>query len=290
MAAPSLTYTLSNGTTADASQVMQNFNDLLNGITDGTKDLSINAITCAGTATFNGNTNIGNATGDDLSITASLASTIPVKTNTSFDIGSSTKGLANLYMGASSTFTAKFTAATHAASRTYTIPDAGTNANFLLSELAQSKNGILTFNDGIKVASGGDTFSRFSDVASVSYNSADYTADTGTWTVDSGDLLEFHCFGIGNMALVVFTIETSSISSGSATELYIALPTGFQPTTGVRCFTPIDLTVNAGTTDVGRARVISGANRIVVYRRDAAAFGASTNTTNVRGMIMFKRA
>lgn len=45
MAAPSLTYTLTNGTTADASQVMQDFNDLLNGYTDGTKDLTCNKIT-----------------------------------------------------------------------------------------------------------------------------------------------------------------------------------------------------------------------------------------------------
>ncbi len=47
MAAPSLTYSLANGNTADATQVMQNYNDLLNGITDGTKDLSVNALTVA---------------------------------------------------------------------------------------------------------------------------------------------------------------------------------------------------------------------------------------------------
>ena len=45
MAAPSLTYTLTNGTAADASQVMQDLNDLLNGYTDGTKDLSVNRVT-----------------------------------------------------------------------------------------------------------------------------------------------------------------------------------------------------------------------------------------------------
>ena len=54
MAYPSLTYTLTNGNTADATQLMQNLNDLLNGISDGTKDVNINALTCAGTATLNG--------------------------------------------------------------------------------------------------------------------------------------------------------------------------------------------------------------------------------------------
>lgn len=61
MASPSLTYTLTNGQPNDADEVMSNFNDLLNGITDSTKDLSISALTCAGTVTFNGNANIGNA-------------------------------------------------------------------------------------------------------------------------------------------------------------------------------------------------------------------------------------
>ncbi len=87
MAAPSYTYSITNGTTADASQVQQNFTDILNGCTDGTKDLSINALTCAGTATLNGNVNLGNASADDLSITASLASTLPIKTDVTYNIG-----------------------------------------------------------------------------------------------------------------------------------------------------------------------------------------------------------
>lgn len=86
---PSYTYSLTNGTTADASQVMQNFNDILNGATDGTKDLSISALTVAGTATLNGNVNLGNASGDDITVTGSLASTVPIKTDNSYDIGAS---------------------------------------------------------------------------------------------------------------------------------------------------------------------------------------------------------
>ncbi len=54
MPAPSLTYTLTNGTAADASQVMQNFNDLLNGITDATKNLSVSSLTIAGVLTTPG--------------------------------------------------------------------------------------------------------------------------------------------------------------------------------------------------------------------------------------------
>jgi hypothetical protein len=101
MASPSVTYTFSNSTTADAGQVNQNFTDLINGLSDGTKDLSISALTCAGNAALNGNTTIGNASGDDLTITASLASTIPIKTTNTYNFGSATKGLQYIYFGSS---------------------------------------------------------------------------------------------------------------------------------------------------------------------------------------------
>lgn len=133
MAAPSLTYTLTNGSTADASQVMQNFNDLLNGYTDGTKDLSISALTCAGTATLNGNVAIGNASADDLTITASLASSIPIKTTNSYDIGSSTLGLRALYFGANSQTCKIQGSSSMSATWTLTLPVSAGTANYALT-------------------------------------------------------------------------------------------------------------------------------------------------------------
>lgn len=124
MASPSVTYTFSNSTTADATQVNQNFTDLINSLTDGTKDLSISALTCAGNATFNGNTTIGNASSDTLTITASLASTIPVGTTFSYDIGSTTIGLRDVYFGSadSAAKTTKIRAGTVSSSNTLTLP------------------------------------------------------------------------------------------------------------------------------------------------------------------------
>ncbi len=102
MAAPSYTYSLSNGATADASQVMQNYNDILNGVTDGTKDLTINALTCNGAASFKGTVTLGDASSDDVTFTGSLASSIPIKTTNAFDIGSASLGLRAAYFGANS--------------------------------------------------------------------------------------------------------------------------------------------------------------------------------------------
>ena len=48
MALPSVTYNFTNGTTADADQVDTNFTDIINALTDGSKSLTIDALTCAG--------------------------------------------------------------------------------------------------------------------------------------------------------------------------------------------------------------------------------------------------
>jgi hypothetical protein len=146
MAAPSVTYTLTNGTTADATQVMQNFNDLINGVSDGTKDLSINALTCAGTATLNGNVNLGNASGDDLTVNASLASNLVPKTTNTYNLGSADLGYASLYLGTADSDTARIVAAAQAADRTYTVPDAGAAATFVMTEGAQTISGVKTFS------------------------------------------------------------------------------------------------------------------------------------------------
>jgi hypothetical protein len=51
---------------------MQNFNDILNGVSDGSKDLSINALTVAGTATLNGNIILGNNSADTITVTGTF--------------------------------------------------------------------------------------------------------------------------------------------------------------------------------------------------------------------------
>lgn len=132
MAFPSYTYTFSNGTTADASQVSQNFTDILNGVSDTTKDLSISALTAGGAATLNGNVTLGNGSAKTLTVNASLSSSIPIGTNTTYDLGSATLGIRTVYIGGTSTFT---TALTSAATASYTLnlpTGAGTTGQALL--------------------------------------------------------------------------------------------------------------------------------------------------------------
>jgi hypothetical protein len=132
MASPSVTYTFANNTAADATQVNTNFTDILNAMSDGTKDFSISALTCGGTATFNGNTTFGNASGDDVTFTASLASTIPIKTDATYDIGSTTKGLRSVYFGGNSQRVDIKASSSMSATWTLTLPTTAGTANYAL--------------------------------------------------------------------------------------------------------------------------------------------------------------
>ncbi len=152
MPAPSYTYTFSSGATASAAQVNQNFTDILNGVTDGTKDLSISALTCAGAALLNGAVTLGSSTGNDITVTGSLASTIPIKTTNTYNIGSATLGLAGVYFGTGDTDTARIVAAALAASRTYTLPDAGGAADFVMTAGTQTIAGTKTFSTPLLAA------------------------------------------------------------------------------------------------------------------------------------------
>ena len=86
MAGPSVTNTFVNGNVADASQVNQNFTDLVNGATDGTKDYNINALTAAGTATLNGTVILGNAASDTIAANGYVSTNLTIK---STDAGAS---------------------------------------------------------------------------------------------------------------------------------------------------------------------------------------------------------
>jgi hypothetical protein len=136
MAEPTLPYTLTNGTTADASQVQGNDQALLDGITDGTKDIEVAALTTTGNCTF------GNSSADSVTCNGSLSSHIVPSANTTYDLGSSTLGLRSVYIGGSSTYTCRVLGGTQGASYTLTVPTSGgTTGQFPVTDGA----GTLSF-------------------------------------------------------------------------------------------------------------------------------------------------
>jgi hypothetical protein len=186
MAAPSVTYTFSNSTTADATQVNTNFTDLVNSLSDGLKDLTISSLntatlTVSGAATFNGTVALGNATSDDITVTGYIASAILPKTSGSYSLGSTAQNWDALYLdkGATNSGSIYFDAGTtkyiqgNAAGTILTIggftsmvPPAAINAagaltigtNGSTTALTLSTAQVATFAGDIVVPSGGNIY------------------------------------------------------------------------------------------------------------------------------------
>lgn len=177
MANPAVTYIFANSTTADATQVNQDFTDLINGITDGTKDLSISALTCAGTATLNGNTIIGNSSVDTLTISAVLASSIALGTTFSYEIGSATVGLKSVYLGSndSAARSVRLIAGATSASYTITIPTATASQTGMT--LVSDASSVWTYRYTEKTAAKTTTYTATGDETVI-------TCTTGSpWTL-----------------------------------------------------------------------------------------------------------
>lgn len=135
MASPSVTYTFTNGTTADADQVNQNFTDLINSLTDSTKDLAISALTCAGAATLNGHVTLGNGSPDDITFNGSVASNVFPKTDATYSLGTSSLGWSAVYFGGNSQRVGIKASGSTSATYDITLPTAaGTTGEGLINQ------------------------------------------------------------------------------------------------------------------------------------------------------------
>lgn len=127
MAFVTVTYTFTNSTTADATQVNTNFQDLVDATSDGSIDFSVASVTCT-SFSCTGNTTIGNATADDLTVTARLASDFVPKTTNTYSLGSSTLGYTGIYLGANSQTIRLLPSASMSATWTLTFPVSAGNS------------------------------------------------------------------------------------------------------------------------------------------------------------------
>lgn len=219
MANITVTNTFSNSTTADATQVNQNFTDIINGTSDGTKDFSISALTCAGNVTFNGNTTIGNASGDDLTVTASLASTIPIKTTNTYDIGSSTKGLRYIYFGdTADTNTHKIQGQAISADVTITLPAVTGTVSCQSRHEVYVDTGNGHGSTATKIRRFTNT--RVSTGTDITY--ADSATNGGTFTINTAGVYAIHYSDYKSTAgtFIAISIDVSSTTTNAASLTY----------------------------------------------------------------------
>jgi hypothetical protein len=160
-----------------------------------------------------------------------------------------------------------------AASRTYTIPDAGGAANFVMSESAQTINGTKTFGSGILLPTSGGTPTAF--------DFYEVFTDTISWasTTYSGTQNQSVTYSrTGRTVMAQFTGFNVASSGGSGdgniNNAGDLVPTRFRPLTN----TEVNMTVrNAGTTQVG-VMFYQTTGEIQFYR--TVVSGAAVTTAN----------
>lgn len=281
MASPAVTYTFTNSTVADADEVNTNFADIINSLTDGTKDLSISALTAAGAATLNGNVTLGNASSDDITFTGSLSSTIPIKTTNSYNIGSSTIGLAGVYFGnaGGSTTIRDVSAASVSSSLTFTKPDVGANADYVMSAGAQTIGGVKTFTDGINLGDDNLTVHKTAS-GSITTAVAGITIDTANddWVATR----------TGNQVTIKFKLKwdwTSSLADSSPAFSFAGLPSDFYPTTDEVSFQVLTNNTQDGVYLLSSMFLQTGTTFIIYRNAALAGFNTGISGTFSTGHV-----
>lgn len=282
MASITVTYSFSNSTTADATQVNQNFTDIINGTSDGTKDFSINALTCAGNVNINGNTTIGNASSDTITVTASLASSIPIGTTNTYDIGSSTLGLRALYFGANSQTVNIKGSGSMSATWTMTLPISAGTVNYLLE------------TDGNGVTSWTKRPSSIDDIRNISLSTS-VSASALTITLKGADGSDLSSTNYG---LVVF--RNATITTGTPTEVKITSNLTITVSSGSTLGHSsgnahnifIYLINNAGTAELAVSQILFHENQVVTTTAEGGAGAADSNivmySTSARTGVAFR--
>ena len=143
MASPAVTYTFTNSTTADATQVNQNFSDLIAGMTDGSKSFSIDALTVSGACLLNGTVGLGNASSDDITFTGYVASAITPKTDATYGLGTAALAWGSLYVQGATSLDGAVTINDAGENLDFRV-EGDTEANLLFVDASADKVGIGT--------------------------------------------------------------------------------------------------------------------------------------------------
>jgi len=120
------------------------------------------------------------------------------------------------------------------------------------------------------------------------YNGANYTATSGTWTVDAGDVTTESYFLAGRMLTVTFYLVTTSTSATPVTlQINNGAWGGF--TAAKAALNAIDLSDNGGGNIGGFANITAGLTLIGNTEFAASSpFAVAANTTNVLGQLTFE--
>jgi hypothetical protein len=121
----------------------------------------------------------------------------------------------------------------------------------------------------------------------VAHAGGNFTASTGSWTVDGADQVTLAYTRVGKTMTVVFSIQNTDVSA-TPTTLEIAVPGG--ATSAAEARNPVQMS-DAGTFGFGLARVTAGGTKILLYPGAGAVApwtATSSDNTAVFGQITFE--
>ena len=166
------------------------------------------------------------------------------------------------------------------ASHTDTVPaglSAGdvliVNAAGKLVRLPKSTDGTL-----LTLATGLPAWVPLGAWTDVPFNAANFTADTGTWVVDAGDVSALRWMALGKMAVLVFAF-VSTVTTGAPPALRFIVP-GFPPTLAGTTIMPCS--TYTGAWNVGIAGNTGGGGATQIYTYPNPARGAWPAYANVQ--------
>lgn len=136
---------------------------------------------------------------------------------------------------------------------------------------------------GAKWAAPPTTLGQWVDVP---YSASNFVGNGGStgWTVQSVDQITF-CISItGNVALVMFLLQSTDVTGSPGTPLQLVLPSLFPTRGGEAVIWGSD---NGVTTSV-RARIVANDQVIRLYRLDGANWAVSAGNTAVGGQLLLR--
>lgn len=123
---------------------------------------------------------------------------------------------------------------------------------------------------------------------SPAFDASIYSASTGTWTVDSGDVVGLSYTLVGLTMTLAFYFDSTTTAAGPSVNLRFKIPGGFSASQRIRV--PITIKSNGGAVSSGTAQVLATSDTVFLYTAldtSASSWADGTNNNDIIGEITF---
>lgn len=173
--------------------------------------------------------------------------------------------------------------------------NAGSTAANRLINFATVGNTSLAAGAGVAIFVYDDANSRWrlvhheqGDWITPTFAAGDYTGSGAmTWTLQSGDVLQYEFYLKGRQLYVALTLTTTTVGGTPGSTLLVKIPNGYTQATTTKNYLTAAFAKDNGTR-VSALLIpgVSSSTTIGIVRLDAAAWTASTNLTDVDGIAI----